>query len=773
MTTPPNAAEPSPPVCPVTRKTRALVIRGELLGDRFEVDEFVSDGGTSVVYTCKDRALRCAAAVKLLTDPSEDARRRFLDEGRILANLRHPHLVQVLAVGETTANVPYIVLELLPGQSLAERLRERGPLPWREAAELLEQVAGALAKLHLSGVIHRDLKPGNIVQLESATGRPLVKLIDLGIAKVLDWHLVQGGGFTPSPRHETQANLVVGTPGYYPPFDSADPRRDTYALGVTLYELCTGVLPAPGALRPMNEVRPACGAPPDLERLVATAVAVLPEDRVATAEEFQRRLEAIRGHGDDASPHLFDGCYELLQLMGAGAQAEVYRAYHRDMARYVALKLLPSSSLESAEQRRRFANEALALSAVSHPALPKLIECRTSAQRRRPYIAMSLVRGVSAQPHCLATNRLRPADVIAVGKCLAGALAELHAHGILHRDIKAGNVIIDFGRETTATLIDIGMAEFEDKFYALVERRYPTRPEDRVKLGTGGLELLEWTAPEARATKVWTARSDVYSLGLLLYRLLTGKRPAARPGDDPTPPQTHVPDCPTALATALLAALHADPNDRVDARELLAKLDAAADELADELTGHAADDVGVDEKVADELAEPVVSTPVSSPPTSSVAAPRRTGSHGLTWSAIAVTMTLTLAGIIWLGSDRSPAPRVLDETSATPARVVAAPQERPAERAPQLPVLAVVTPSRLPAMQEALDAVAADLRRCSRLAGEPLILQFTTVADSDMFATVAAGGNTNPAVDRCVREATTAVRFQPAGPQKFTQEYKP
>ncbi|HNF41942.1 MAG TPA: serine/threonine-protein kinase, partial [Bacteroidia bacterium] len=449
---------------------------------------------------------------------------------RLLANLRDPHLVRVLAVGETADGAPYMALEYLDGPSLEGRLRG-GPLPWREGVDLAGQVAGALAALHRVGVIHRDVKPSNIVQLDGATGRPVAKLIDLGIAKVLDWSRVQGGGFTTSWRRKTEIGQVVGTHGFYPPeaaLTEADPRYDTYGLGVTIYQLCTGVLPVPGEYRPMRELAPKAGIPAELEALVEAAVAVLPEDRVASAEEFARRLEAIRvAHADEATPHLFDGCYELLEVIGAGAKAEVYRAYHRDAGRYVALKLLSVKAQAKPEERLRFAREARVMGAVRHAALPELVECRTSAKRAQPYISMSLVKGKRAGEFCIAGKTLAAAEVVAAGRMLAGALVALHERGVLHRDINSSNVLIDRGRETTATLIDVGMAELTDKFYAVVEQRYPTPPEERRALGTGGLEGLEWTAPEARAGKGWTAKSDVFSLGLLLYKMLTGKRPFA------------------------------------------------------------------------------------------------------------------------------------------------------------------------------------------------------------------------------------------------------
>src|SRR5688500_9737129 len=130
-----------------------------VVGGRFELGELLGAGGTSCVWACKN----LNAAIKVLMSEDEDARRRFVDEGRILTHLRHPHLVQVLAVGQTDGGAPFMVLERLPVQDLDERLQREGPLPCLEVAEMIAQVAAALEALHHVGVIHRDVKPSNIV----------------------------------------------------------------------------------------------------------------------------------------------------------------------------------------------------------------------------------------------------------------------------------------------------------------------------------------------------------------------------------------------------------------------------------------------------------------------------------------------------------------------------------------------------------------------------------------------------------------------------------
>ena len=787
MDTPPSQEPPPsavPAELPATAKLWTRVSVGDVLGERFKIVKPLSSGGTAMVYECEDLHLHAPAAVKILTDPREDARLRFLDEGRILANLKSPHLVQVLAVGEVKTGTPgtpgtlFMALELLPGRSLEQRLRQEGPLPWRQVAELLGQVAGALVDMHHVGVIHRDIKPGNIVEIGSMTPRRLVKVVDLGIAKVRDWTIVDATGLTPSPRHQTEANFIVGTPGFIAPeapYVPANPCFDTFALGVTLYLLCTGVMPDLPDLRPMNEVCPQCDAPPELEALIVSALAVIVDDRIATAEEFGQRLEAIRvAHADESEPYLFAGCFELLEPLGVGAKGEVFRAYNHDAPAYVALKMLSEQSTAKPEERARFAREAQVLKAVRHAALPELYECRTSEKQRRPYIAMSLAPGRRAGEFCIGKNLLPPAEVIEVGKSLASVLAALHARGIIHRDVHASNVMIDRApKTTTATLIDVGMAELEDKFFAVVDQRYPPRPNERVKLGSGGLERLDWTAPEAKAGRGWTGKSDVWSLGLLLHRLLTGKRPVNKADGIMRSPREVEPSCSHSLASALLSALKPDPDERVDAVELLAALELAADELTEETCGEPRAD-------AESRATAAAPKPAAPEPTPKLAAPASPSPRRpRTWAragmgALAAVALLALAwrggggeapGSDAIGPDDKVA--VVEPPGATQAAVVT---PLPSARA------SLLASSDLPTltMREALAAAAENLRRCSALVGGLLVIEFTTAQHHDSFATVTVTSRTSADVDRCVSNATAAVRFQPPEePQLFTEEYTP
>lgn len=730
---------------------------GAVLGDRFEIGELLGAGGTSWVYACRDRLLSNVAAVKILKEGTDDARRRFFHEGRILGSLRHPHLVQLLALGETDAKEPFMVLELLPGRSLDQRLIDDGPLPWREVAELVAQAAAALDALHRAGVIHRDVKPSNIVQLSAATEQPLVKLIDVGIAKVEDWARIQGGGFTPPPRHQTDTGLIVGTPGFQPPEVSRmkpNPRFDTFALGVTIFMLCTGVMPDLMMPRRMNEVCPKCGAPPELEALVAGALTLDPEKRIGSAAEIKARLDSIRhAHANASSPYLFEDCYELLEVLGVGAKAEVHRAYHTEEARYVALKLLSVQARKDPEECVRFAREAKALSVTRHPALPELVECRTSPRRAQPYIAMALARGKRASEFCVEPRCLGPVDVISVGKQLAGALAALHTNGILHRDLHGSNVLIEVGQRTTATLIDIGMAEYTDAFYAAVDQRYPTPPEHRRKLGTGGAEQFEWTAPEARANKVWSEKCDVYSLGLLLYKLLTGKQPRRGKTRELVSPREYVPGCPVALSSALLGALQDDPAERIDLATLIAKLDAAADEMSE-------DEDDEDVELASEAA--------AQAPPAATSDPRRRAWARPAAATIAGFTALALAW--WAGrATTPPVPAVV------PAPVFAAATDAPRPDAvpsrPPVDGKRTIMQTEKPSVSKAIDDVADELRTCASQAGGTLLLELT--ANGEALTDIAVQGAHEKQILDCVHGVLDPLRFAPTPEQFFSKEYTP
>ena len=261
-----------------------------LLANRYSLGERLGGGGMAVVYRAFDERLHREVAVKLLDSSQhrDDALHpRFEIEARAAAAINHPRVVAVYDVG-TEGDLRFIVMECLPGPTLADELRRVGPLPHARVTTVLTDVLDGLGAAHTQGVLHRDIKPSNV--LIDADGR--AKLADFGIAATTGNDL-------------TNTGLVIGTPSYLAPERVAGRRAsvqsDLYAVGVVAYEALSGTRPFVGdsalALahaiheahpRPLRELR--ADVPEGLADLVMRAMAAAPAARPATAEEFARQL---------------------------------------------------------------------------------------------------------------------------------------------------------------------------------------------------------------------------------------------------------------------------------------------------------------------------------------------------------------------------------------------------------------------------------------------------------------------------------------------------
>jgi serine/threonine-protein kinase len=296
------------------------------LGDRYAVERELGRGGMGAVYLARDLRLDRAVALKVL--PAEFAtqvalRERFLLETRTAASFSHPNIVPVYAVEESADLLAY-AMGLVEGETLAERVRRVGPLPVRELVRLLQDVGYALAYAHGRGVVHRDIKPDNIM-VERATGRALV--MDFGISRTM----------TPTVRAAalTRVGEVVGSPEYMSPEqasgDHVDGRSDLYALGLTAHFAATGVVTMTGEstqkilFRQLTEAVPSIGdARPDLPAALAEAVdrcvAKDPAERFQRAEELVDAIDAAQLAQPEVpvAVRLFAGDLETLSGLAAG-----------------------------------------------------------------------------------------------------------------------------------------------------------------------------------------------------------------------------------------------------------------------------------------------------------------------------------------------------------------------------------------------------------------------------------------------------------------------
>jgi serine/threonine-protein kinase len=276
------------------------------LGDRYAVERELGRGGMGVVYLARDLKLDRPVALKVL--PGEFAadpalRERFLRETRTAASFSHPNIVPVHAVEEREHLVAY-AMGFVEGESLTQRVQRSGPLAVREIVRLLQDIGYALAYAHGRGVVHRDIKPDNIM-LERATGRAL--LMDFGISRVMEE--------SSAARGLTRVGEVVGTPEYMSPEQAAgdvvDGRSDLYSLGLVAWFAVTGRTAMTGEstqkvlvkqltepVMPVESVRPEL--PDLLSAAIDACVAKAPEDRFATAEAL---VEAV-DHSQLAGPEI-------------------------------------------------------------------------------------------------------------------------------------------------------------------------------------------------------------------------------------------------------------------------------------------------------------------------------------------------------------------------------------------------------------------------------------------------------------------------------------
>ncbi len=282
------------------------VSAGRVLGGRYRLDSLLASGGMGEVYRATRLHIGDEVAVKVLRAELVDnavTRERFQREARAAARLRHPNAVVIHDFGEEADGVAYIVMELLDGRSLRQVLDDEGVLEPVRVHHLLAQICAVLAEGHKLGIIHRDLKPENVIAAERPGMAEQVKLLDFGIAKLLDKE--QDSGMLEPAL--TKVGTFLGTPSYMSPEqcqgEAVDERSDIYSLGVVLYELLSGQLPFTAktptgvaikhvmeAPKPLREQRPDLSEA--IEAVVLRALEKKPEDRQATAHILAREFAA-------------------------------------------------------------------------------------------------------------------------------------------------------------------------------------------------------------------------------------------------------------------------------------------------------------------------------------------------------------------------------------------------------------------------------------------------------------------------------------------------
>jgi serine/threonine protein kinase len=519
----------------------------------------VGSGAVGVVYLANHLRLDRPVAVKLLAkglESQEEIRERFLLEGKILAQLEHPNIVRIYDLGEEHQQL-FLVLQFIDGETLEYRLRKRGKLSEEEAVPLFLKLLSGLSHVHQNGLVHRDLKPQNIMLGQNQE----VFLMDFSVAQ-----------FSSLPFRLTQNGTILGTPYFMAPEQiegkSGDKQMDLYALGMSLYVSLTGEHPFLARtlmetmrLQVHEEAPPPEGVSPELSEIICHLIRRLPEERpkscesvierlsswlanirrvqtallplspleeMASTEEFKisKNLEQAFSE-EDYSSYIHQhagslklveklrsqstlGNYRLEQELGQGQWGVVYQVRHLQTNEVFAMKVLTRET--DAQGLERFHQEIEASSKLSHPHIVQFKE--SGSEKGFHFFVMEYIDGIPLSKKISEHQLSIRESLILIRDCLKG-LHYAHSQGVLHRDIKPDNILIN--SHGIPKLADFGIA------------RNLTQSPDRLRLTQEGTILgTPAYMPMEQVmglTEQMDYTSDLYSVSACLYEMLTYRHP--------------------------------------------------------------------------------------------------------------------------------------------------------------------------------------------------------------------------------------------------------
>jgi serine/threonine protein kinase len=328
------------PSTPPPHKLQQRDLFGKTIGGKYVVRTVLGEGGMGTVFEAEHITIGRSVAVKVL-HPNQarkkDAVRRFHQEARAAGAIGHPNICEVYDLGTLDDGSPYLVMERLQGETLADRIAAEGGLPFDDVIDILTQVLSGLVAAHEKGIVHRDIKPENVFLTRRVGCPPICKLLDFGVSKVIG-SLIGG---KEEDLELTRTGMVMGTPYYMSPEQARgdrnlDARVDLYACGVILYEALTGRRPFTAANynalllqilstkpKPARELRPAL--PAGFDAVLDKAMARSRDDRYRSAAEFQRDLQELRDRHNTAGTSVLAEAlraFESVKAMPVAAPAQ-------------------------------------------------------------------------------------------------------------------------------------------------------------------------------------------------------------------------------------------------------------------------------------------------------------------------------------------------------------------------------------------------------------------------------------------------------------------
>jgi serine/threonine protein kinase/outer membrane protein assembly factor BamD (BamD/ComL family) len=504
----------------------------------YEVLSVIGKGGMGAVYKARHVYLDEERAIKVIqTNLAEDNDfvERFIREAKILSKLRHPNLVQLYEFGTLAENTFFMVMELIRGESVLERLRRKNTIPIDEAIRIIRQAALGLHSAHQKGIIHRDISPDNLMLVKDDAGDEITKVLDFGIAKPL----------AEGTHAATATNMFLGKPEYSSPEQCGfleegeiiDRRSDIYSLAVTLYYMVAGKLPFYSATpqgylvkhvteqpKPITTTIAPGKSAEMLDPILQKALAKKRDDRQSTMEEFARELEQVIATDQNlltqVNPpepvseapirlepgNIFARRYLIEKKLGEGGMGAVFKATDKILEVPVALKVMSARVVQDDITLERFKREVILARKVAHPNACRIYDIGESHGVH--YVSMEYVEGKTLSD-MLQDGRL-PVEVgLPIIEQVLEALNEAHRVGIVHRDLKPQNIMVDTNRR--AHILDFGISISADA------RRVT---QTGLIVGTP-----HYMSPEQFEGKNVDHRSDIYSIGVIMYEMLSGKLP--------------------------------------------------------------------------------------------------------------------------------------------------------------------------------------------------------------------------------------------------------
>jgi serine/threonine protein kinase/tetratricopeptide (TPR) repeat protein len=550
---------------------------GEVIAGRYRIVRQLGQGGMGTVYEAFDVELERTIALKsirpdLAANPA--AVRRLKQETLLTRQIAHRNVVRIFDLG-VADGLRFITMEFVDGTDLKSLLGTRGRFSPKDAVAVMKQVCQGLQAAHTEDVIHRDLKPQNIL-----VGRDnRVRIVDFGLARSFEQTGI------------TRTGTVLGTPHYMAPEQAlggqSDARSDIFALGVVFYELLTGELPFPAdnmiesfLARTRDRARPIDSIDRSIPQWLARAVMRCldrePGRRYQNAQELLEELNAAEAPRSSShasvsgvfAPGMILGSRYLIEAeAGEGGMGKVYRARDLDLDRTVALKIVRPELASDPNGLLRLKHEISLASQISHRNVLRIHDLGEADGLR--FVSMAWADGEDLSHLLRRYGSLPEERIVQLAIEMCEGLAAAHEQGIVHRDLKPSNVLLDSAGR--ACIADFGLARMVETQQQFLSRAGEVHGTPR------------YMSPEQAEGKLVDSRSDIYSLGLILYEMSTGKIPfkddsvfqtlALRVAEIPQSPKLVNPALSEKLVAIILRCLERDPRNRyATTRELLSAL---------------------------------------------------------------------------------------------------------------------------------------------------------------------------------------------------------